>query len=74
MTAPEGCVLCEGLKGAGAAPGAGDLKALGGRPGDVHNVRRTAPPAKPVGHGRPHKTTAPKAKGHPVGWPFALML
>ena len=41
--------MCGGLKGLGAAPGAGDFKGTCERPGDAHEVRRTAPPAQPVG-------------------------
>lgn len=56
MTAPGGCVLCGGLKGPGAAPGAGDFKGTCERPGDAHEVRRTAPPAQPVGKAAPHES------------------
>ena len=56
MAAPGGCVLCGGLKGPGAAPGAGDFKGTCERPGDAHEVRRTAPPAQPVGKAAPHES------------------
>jgi|GEM_PF-4746527 len=66
MTAPGGCVVCGGLKGPGAAPGAGDFKGTCERPGDAHEVRRTAPPAQPVGLDAPIKgRRSSKAKGRP---------
>ena len=66
MLSPEGCVLCGGLKGPGAAPGAGDFKGTCERPGDAHEVRRTAPPAQPVGLDAPiQNRSSSKAKGRP---------
>lgn len=68
MTAPGGCVLCGGLKGPGAAPGAGDFKGTCERPGDAHEVRRTALPAQPVGLDAPiQDAVSSKAKGRPEG-------
>ncbi len=66
MTAPGGCVLCGGLKGPGAAPGAGYFKATCERPGDAHEVRRTAPPAQPVGLDAPIQSAVhPKQRAAP---------